>query len=586
MSSSTSQHNTVAKLRARLANLRIGDKYALGLETAKGLLNVSETARSLSISGPQDVDDLLQNNLGHQVSQVIEGLKKNTEAAVYADADHVSFAPLVTRPEKIICIGFNYREHAAETGTPIPREPPIFAKYRNTLNCHQGRVNLPNAVDYCLDYETELVLVFGQECHNVSEEEALNYLAGYTIGNDVSARTLQTNTSQFTAGKTFDGFAPIGPWLVPQTQVSDPNNLRLQTHVNGQKRQDWTSGDMIFDCRRLISYASRLMTIKAGDVLFTGTPQGVTFGEMAPPEQRRWLQDGDVIVSTIESLGQLQVEMHGPSQKSGQSQTDNNEPQRKKGTVDRMAVLRGGEAHVSDISQWSPGVNEGQPRVFSNNAYLIQHGGDLMIWDTGVSDDFVDIPDGKVVAHGVRGVVTKTLLSQFEELGIETAHVTHIAFSHGHFDHVGNSQYFRNAKWLIQEDEFNAMFGPNPDEFGFVLELYKEMKNNQVIITGNEYDVFGDGSVIVFRTEGHTPGHQSLLVRLKDRGAVLLSGDIAHFQENFICRRVPDMNFKKEASVKSMDKVQNIVNSEGAELWINHDWEQSRKIPHAPDWIL
>ena len=221
----------------------------------------------------------------------------------------IRFAPVVTRPDKIICIGFNYREHAEETGTPIPKEPPIFSKYRNALNHHGGTVTLPTQIDNRFDFETELVIIFGRACKNAAESEALSYVAGYAVGNDISARTRQTATTQFGAGKMCDGFAPIGPWLVTRDRVPDPNNLRLTTHVNGKSRQDWTTRDMIFNCRQLIAYCSSIMTLMPGDVLFTGTPQGVIFGERAPPEQRRWLRAGDRITSSLEGLGDLTVDL-------------------------------------------------------------------------------------------------------------------------------------------------------------------------------------------------------------------------------------------------------------------------------------
>src|SRR6185369_9624003 len=148
----------------------------------------------------------------------------------------------------------------------------------------------------------------GRECHNVSEADALNYVAGYATGNDFSARDLQTLTSQFMIGKTSDGFAPIGPHLVTSDLIPDPNNLRLELRVNGQQRQDWNTNDMIFNCRQLISFASKIMTIKPGDIFFTGTPQGVILG-VQPPEKRVWLKVGDRIACSIEKLGELRFDL-------------------------------------------------------------------------------------------------------------------------------------------------------------------------------------------------------------------------------------------------------------------------------------
>ncbi|RAH96381.1 FAA hydrolase family protein [Acuticoccus sediminis] len=291
----------------RLCNLGLREGYGVGVELDRGVLDVTATADALGLQAPSDMDDLLQNGRGAELLAVIKAAMAQTSAATVVPPDELSFAPLVTRPEKILCIGFNYRKHAEETGTPVPKAPPIFAKFRNALNRHEGEIKLPTDVDTQFDYETELVIVFGRECHNVTEADALEHVAGYATGNDFSARTLQMATSQFTAGKTADGFAPIGPWLAPRRRVPDPNALRLTTRVNGQIRQDWTTSDMIFNCRQLIAYVSRIMTVKPGDVLFTGTPQGVILGENIPAQQRRWLRAGDEVISELQGLGALKV---------------------------------------------------------------------------------------------------------------------------------------------------------------------------------------------------------------------------------------------------------------------------------------
>lgn len=288
-----------------LLNMRRGDGYALGVKTRDGVLDVEAAGRALGMPAPADMDDLLQNGNGEALQAILKGAAARGDARLYLKEAEVAFAPLVTRPEKIVMMGFNYRHHAEETGTPIPKNPPLFNKYNNALNHHGGTIKLPTAAAREFDYETELVIVFGRECRDVSEADALDYVAGYATGNDFSARDLQTLTSQFMIGKTCDGFAPLGPYLVTSDRVKDPNNLRLETRVNGVTRQDWNTSDMIFNCRQLISFASKVMTLKPGDIFYTGTPQGVIFGEKAPRAERQWLKAGDAIACSLEGLGEL-----------------------------------------------------------------------------------------------------------------------------------------------------------------------------------------------------------------------------------------------------------------------------------------
>lgn len=289
-----------------LLNMRVGSRYGLGVKTERGILNVSAASQALKMAAPSDMDDLLQNGRGGLLTNLVRAAAKGP-ASLYMREETVQFAPLVTRPEKIIMMGFNYKKHAEETGTTPPKDPPLFNKYNNALNHHGGTITLPTAVAKQFDYEIEIVIVFGRECHNVSEANALDYVAGYATGNDFSARDLQTLTSQFMIGKTSDGFAPLGPYLVTSDLIPDPNNLRLETRVNGQQRQDWNTNDMIFNCRQLISFASRMMTIKPGDIFFTGTPQGVILG--MPPDKRVWLKAGDRIACSVEKLGELRFDL-------------------------------------------------------------------------------------------------------------------------------------------------------------------------------------------------------------------------------------------------------------------------------------
>ncbi|RQU32777.1 FAA hydrolase family protein [Burkholderia cenocepacia] len=297
----------VGDLDLKLANLSVNGAYALGAEHDGRIINLTQAGAAIGLPVPADMDDLLQNNRAADVHAVIEHIARHPADCPTLDPAGVTFAPLVTRPRKIVCVGFNYRDHAAETGTPIPEAPPLFAKYANSLNHHDGVVDLPTHVDHEFDYETELVVVFAERCRNLTEADALSAVAGYSVGNDISARGLQNITSQFMAGKMSDGFAPLGPWLVTRDRINNPNALRLQTLLNGEVRQDSTTADMIFDCRHIIRYVSSIMTIEPGDVLFTGTPPGVIWGQKVPRESRQWLRAGDRVVSSIEGIGELAI---------------------------------------------------------------------------------------------------------------------------------------------------------------------------------------------------------------------------------------------------------------------------------------
>ena len=250
-----------------------------------------------------------------------------------------------------------------------------------------------------------------------------------------------------------------------------------------------------------------------------------------------------------------------------------------------MYVLDGGQSHVKDISQWSPGVDEGQPRVFSGNVYLIQHRERWMVWDTGITDAIADQPEGRVFAHDARGVVTRTLASQFEELGIAPDSVDLLGISHGHFDHVGNSNLFRNAELYIQRAEYEAMFGHDWQKYGFVPDLYATLRDNPLRLLDGDHDVFGDGAIQVLSTPGHTPGHQSLMLRTGGAGVLVLSGDVAHFRKNFTHRRIPAFNADHEQSLASMERLDALSRDLDAQLLINHDIEQTMTIRQPPQFI-
>jgi N-acyl homoserine lactone hydrolase len=254
--------------------------------------------------------------------------------------------------------------------------------------------------------------------------------------------------------------------------------------------------------------------------------------------------------------------------------------------VQRMYVFDCGENQTNDLSRWSPGVNVGKYFEFSDNCYLIKHSKGLMLWDSGLADSIANSPNGVTRGGGaIHSIVRKTLISQLASIGVKPEQIKYLAFSHTHSDHVGNANYFTSATLYIQEAEYDAAFGASPAKFGFDPSLYDKLRANSVVKLHGDYDVFGDGSVVILSTPGHTPGHQSLFVRLPRRGGVVLSGDATHFQDNWVNRRVPANNFDKEQSLKSMDKLAAFITANNAQLWINHDKAQSSGIPKAPAFV-
>jgi 2-keto-4-pentenoate hydratase/2-oxohepta-3-ene-1,7-dioic acid hydratase in catechol pathway len=211
-------------------------------------------------------------------------------------------APLV--PADILCIGLNYRDHASETGATVPENPMLFIKAGNTLNDPDGPIPIPRRSTQ-IDYEGELVVVIGTDAKDVPRADALNYVLGYTVGNDVSARDWQKDKNlgggQFARGKSFDKFCPLGPAVVTRDQVPNPNGLNITTTLNGQTMQSGTTADMIFDIPALIESLSSTMTLRAGAVIMTGTPAGVGTARKPPV----YMKSGDVVVVDIESVGRL-----------------------------------------------------------------------------------------------------------------------------------------------------------------------------------------------------------------------------------------------------------------------------------------
>jgi 2-keto-4-pentenoate hydratase/2-oxohepta-3-ene-1,7-dioic acid hydratase in catechol pathway len=215
----------------------------------------------------------------------------------------------VPDPRKIVCLGLNYRDHAAESGAEVPSEPVLFSKYPTALIGHGAEVVLP-AESNQVDYEAELVVVIGRGGRHIPRERAMEHVAGYAVGHDVSARDWQLHKpgKQWMAGKTFDTFAPVGPALVTTDEVADPNALGIRLRLNGQTMQDSNTREFVFRVDEVVAYLSKVFTLEPGDLIFTGTPPGVGMARKPPV----WLKPGDVVEVEIDGLGTLRNTVVGP----------------------------------------------------------------------------------------------------------------------------------------------------------------------------------------------------------------------------------------------------------------------------------
>jgi 2-keto-4-pentenoate hydratase/2-oxohepta-3-ene-1,7-dioic acid hydratase in catechol pathway len=221
----------------------------------------------------------------------------------------VELGPPIPDPDKIICLGLNYRDHADEMHLAAPEAPNLFAKFRNALTGSGSPIRLPPSSS-AVDFEGELAVVIGRRCKDVSRDEAFACIAGYMPLNDVSARDLQMRTSQWTAGKVPDSFAPCGPTLVLADEVADPSALRIETRVNGETVQSASTAQMIFGIAESVSFISGLMTLEPGDIIATGTPAGVGYTREPP----LFLKPGDVVEVEIEGVGTLSNPVAGSSE--------------------------------------------------------------------------------------------------------------------------------------------------------------------------------------------------------------------------------------------------------------------------------
>lgn len=287
-----------------LLTFREDGDLKLGVRAGGGVIDVAAAQAALgaaSPAAPESMDALIAG--GAAAKSALAALVARAEAAQgdwLRDEASLTLGPSVPHPGKIICVGLNYRKHAEESNLPIPTSPVLFSKFNNAIAAANEDVPLrATAVEY--DYEVELGVVIGQTVSDVSEADALGTVFGYTTANDLSARELQTRTSQWLLGKSLDKFLPIGPYLVTADDVPDPQALQLRTWHNGILRQDSNTADMIFNVAEVIAYLSKHLTLEAGDVIVTGTPAGVIMGL---PE-KNWIVAGDVVEVEVEGLGKL-----------------------------------------------------------------------------------------------------------------------------------------------------------------------------------------------------------------------------------------------------------------------------------------
>lgn len=282
-----------------------GDRYALGVKTDRAVVDLEAALETFPGERvPLDMMDVIEggDEAVAELAAFVALAEASGEASFLLDEDRLVWGPCVPRPNKIICVGMNYRKHVEETKAPYPEYPILFSKYNNTLTGHRCDIAVPRATRQ-LDYEVELCVVIGKRTKYVGAEDALGRVFGYCNVNDLSARDLQFRTVQWLTGKSCDGFTPLGPYLVTADETGDPGRLNVKTIVNGEVRQQSNTSDMIFPCDVIVSYISQLMTLEPGDLILTGTPAGVVLGY--PPEKQVYIQPGDVVSVEVEKLGTL-----------------------------------------------------------------------------------------------------------------------------------------------------------------------------------------------------------------------------------------------------------------------------------------
>ena len=279
----------------KIISIRKGEQTTYGFVQDNKISTKDDITYSTGIPIPINVKDFMFDGWYDELKSKISDIEFKH------DLSEFEILTPIPNPNKIICLAFNYKDHAKEQKLEPPEEPAIVNKPRTALNGTNSEIICPNFVKE-LDYEIELALIIGKKCKNIAEQDAMNHVFGYMILNDVSARDIQAMDKQFTRAKSFDTFAPCGPWITTKDEINDPQNLKLLTKVNGITRQDSTTANMFIKIPSIISILSKSMTLEPGDIISTGTAAGVALNNPHIP----YLKDGDIIDMEIEKLGAIQ----------------------------------------------------------------------------------------------------------------------------------------------------------------------------------------------------------------------------------------------------------------------------------------
>jgi 2-keto-4-pentenoate hydratase/2-oxohepta-3-ene-1,7-dioic acid hydratase in catechol pathway len=279
---------------ARIKNASLLETYAIVSEDGKRLITRPEIQDQTGIPIPSSIKEFMFKGW-------LDEVKEHQRKLEYAHkVEEIELLAPLPNPPKIICLAFNYYDHAKDAGLSPSDEPVIFMKPRTTLNSPYSNIVCPSFVKR-LDYEAEIAAIIGKDTKKASIEQSVDSIFGYMILHDVSARDIQFKDKQFTRGKSIDTFAPCGPWITTKDEISDPQNLEIVTKVNGELRQKSSSVNMVIPIKKIISSLSSIMTIEEGDIISTGTPAGVAMSMKEP----KYLKDGDIVEISIENLGTI-----------------------------------------------------------------------------------------------------------------------------------------------------------------------------------------------------------------------------------------------------------------------------------------